>query len=467
MMSNPIVKRYYLLIEGKLASPLLAGSGLVEESVYDVIRDTEGRPYVPGSAIAGAMRHYLTDTLQDHTSIQALFGSIYKSRLLCYHMEISDYRLSYRDAVKLDEHKTVEDKAKYTMQIVEQGATFKLRLEWMIRHESIEREAIEESMICEAIDGMVRGDFTIGAKGSRGFGQLQVDQVSYVVFDHRQVEDSRRWLEWSWEHCDKKESFDRQTKWKVGETGLLEHRRAKQLSQMRKSHVLKVRLKIKQTIMIRQYAEVSIQDTTAYDYEQLKAKIGNSSYPVIPGTSWAGAIRRHLSLLLEDLKVGQAAIQQKLVTLFGTLKDRSNKNGQIIASRLQVGESLIVGGSELPTTRTAIDRFTGGTVSGALYSSKPWVHGTTELVIRWLEEQDGISNEAICGLLLWVIQDLHDGLLAVGGETAIGRGLMEVCGDVEWNGRVIEKQEEQQFRRAALEWCIAPVPTQEREEVSR
>lgn len=461
-MTNPIVKRCCILIEGMLASPLLAGSGLSEENDYDVICDADGRPFAPGSSLAGAFQHYLTGKFageEEQKAIQALFGSRYKSRLHCYHLhfkgEDHDVYPYKRDGVKLDSYKTAVDQAKYTLQMVERGAKFEFRLEWIIRAESEKMEEIEEALICELIDGIAVGSLTIGAKGRRGFGKLNVEQVSCCLFNHHRIakESSERWLDWYWDR------YDRQMKWEPGKSALLADIRTKQLSPAVAEHELKVPLKIKHTIMIRQYATEAAQHGTSYDYEQLKYTTRGKQYVIIPGTSWAGAIRHHLASLLEELGKEPGEVQKKLVPLFGSWIEGTNKKAKqekLIASRLWIAESVIEGGSELPTTRTAIDRFTGGTVTGALYTSKPWVGGTTELTIRWRDAASELSKEAICGLLLWVIRDLQDGILAVGGETAIGRGLMEACGAIELDGKPIDDQKQTSYCRAALEWCKRP-----------
>lgn len=451
-MTNPIVKRCCILIEGELVSPLLAGSGQSEESDYDFICDAEGWPYVPGSTLAGVFRHYLLTIFGDgkRKAVEQLFGSTAgKSRLHCYHLQLIDPLLSRRDGVKLDQYKTAENQAKYTLQIVERDALFELRVEWIIRAESAQTETVEEELICELIDGIANGTLTIGAKGRRGFGELGLNQVSCSIFNHDAPDSSRKWLDWHWDN------YDKQMKWEPGTSGLLTECRMKQLNPIAVQHELKVPLKIRNTIMIRQYTAKATQNGINHDYEQLKSAVGKNGCAIIPGTSWAGAIRHHLASMLEELGIEQEEAQRKLTLLFGSLIDGTKPNAKrnnLSVSRLRIAESVIEGGKELPTTRTAIDRFTGGVVSGSLFTSRPWVHGKTKLIIRWQDEAGELTKEAICGLLLWIIRDLQDGVLAVGGETAIGRGLLEACGEIELDGKSIEDQE-QIYSQAALDWC--------------
>jgi CRISPR/Cas system CSM-associated protein Csm3 (group 7 of RAMP superfamily) len=500
-MGNPIVKRYCILIKGRLASPLRVGSGQGEQTDSDVLCDADGHPFVPGSSLAGAFRHYLGEIYtgkEEQEAIRGLFGPRLrdvglKSRLICHPMTFEGaVVVSKRDGVRLDAYKTAEPEAKYDMQIVERGAPFQLRLEWVIRSANTESEAMEEALICALIDGLALGKLTVGAKGRRGFGELAVTGVGVDKFDHRNREDSRRWLDWDWGEIE--QSCD---KWEPGKSALIGKHRTVDLSGRRtgEDYELCVPLKIKHTIMIRHYATDPESEDLDADYVQLKSVVARDGspgpsdpnaedgqskdeankktypqYPVIPGTSWAGAIRHHLAALLEDLGVKEQDANKKLEKLFGPLQDNRDVNrpessaSALWASYLRFAESVIEGGWDLPTTRTAVDRFTGSARTGALYTSRPWVGGTTKLRVRWRHDpgkDDDLSPDVVCGLMIWVIRDLEEGLLAVGGETAIGRGLLESEGKIELNGKPLES--DAHFCRKALEWCLKPLQEDARE----
>jgi len=93
--------------------------------------------------------------------------------------------------------------------------------------------------------------------------------------------------------------------------------------------------------------------------------------------------------------------------------------------------------------RIKIDRFTGGTMSGALFDSQPIFaknNGTNRLKIKIKDAQDPEK-----GLLLLLLKDLWTADLPVGGEKNIGRGVLEgkriKFGDIEIDN--IEKIDEQ------------------------
>ena len=76
-------------------------------------------------------------------------------------------------------------------------------------------------------------------------------------------------------------------------------------------------------------------------------------------------------------------------------------------------------------TRNAVDRFTGGVIENALFTEKTWYGGRTVLrleIPRDLGEETALSfRQALAASLT----DLHMGVLAVGGLTAVGRGIFE------------------------------------------
>ena len=58
-MSNRILKRKVLRIQVRFTAPLCVSSGEEKWTDSDVLKDADGRPFVAGSSVAGAMRAYL------------------------------------------------------------------------------------------------------------------------------------------------------------------------------------------------------------------------------------------------------------------------------------------------------------------------------------------------------------------------------------------------------------------------
>lgn len=448
--------RICVLIRGKLESPLLAGSGEDNLTDQDLLIDPYGTPYLPGSSLAGALREYMRNILQsDLQRWLGLFGgerenseedipelSKRQSRIFVYDTYLMNASVIERDGVRLDERKTVADMAKFSVQAVETGADFLIRLEiWEREEESgdkIERlQELDYDLILNMVSGLICGELRVGARSHRGFGRLGVDEVKIAKFNLRSREDYKRWLEWDW---DQKDSFY--------QNEVLDLKQC--LNKPKIEHCLTVPLKIEHTLMIRQYSDVKFGKEGFPDSGQLCLSGEGKRKAVVPGSSWAGAVRSRIAEITVSLSHCEnwEAAQQRLAPFFGSWGIERDQT-KIKSSSVIFEESVVRGGHGLPVTRNAIDRFTGGTVNGALFTEVVCVGGELELTVRWPDRMK--DKEALIGLLLWAVRDLQDGLLAVGGETSVGRGIFMENGKVSLDGMPIKNPEV--YSKAALEWC--------------
>lgn len=91
--------------------------------------------------------------------------------------------------------------------------------------------------------------------------------------------------------------------------------------------------------------------------------------------------------------------------------------------------------------RTGVSRFESAVKRGALYKETTYVNGTLMLEIAVRKDEEWSQEKWILGLLLLVIKDLQNGLLAVGGETAIGRGIFSENGSILIDGEANKEDE--------------------------
>jgi CRISPR/Cas system CMR subunit Cmr4 (Cas7 group RAMP superfamily) len=136
--------------------------------------------------------------------------------------------------------------------------------------------------------------------------------------------------------------------------------------------------------------------------------------PVIFGTSWAGAIKHGLLNLLGPKS------QPFLDDVFGKMETKNGKN-VTTPSEATVHASKLEGGNYFTATRVKIDRFTGGASDGALFTERPYAGGTTTLTIEYPKDDKAIEE-----LFSLAIEAMDKGLLTIGGETAIGRGVFRL-----------------------------------------
>lgn len=464
-VSNKVCGRIYVELTGYLASPLSVGSGEQEETDADVILDIGGKPFIPGSALAGALQAY-DRQLGIQEEAGRLFGmpkngdhgsdSDRQSRVFCYDVRLNNAEVGIRDGVKLDEHKTPDAKSKYEVQIIERNADFRMRIEIVEREEQLKgkrdiHEVWDADMSCiqRWTRGFSTGELRIGAKSNRGLGKLKVEDVKVKKFNMERREAYLSWLEWDW---------DNENAFEQAEAKDIEDWKKESEGQYTE-HFLEVPLRIPYTMLIRTYNTAFGKENRVPDYEMLTVG-GKGEQAVIPGSSIAGAFRSHIAKIVQKIAhlYSWSEAQKKLEPFFGTWILDSETVANLCASRIIFEEMVVEGGHGLPLTRNAIDRFTGGTVEGALYEAAPWAGGTGKLHIRWKRgDEREQTDKVICGMLLWAILDLQSGILPIGGETAVGRGIFceldEEAAGIILDGNPLSEMKKKEYMQMAAQWC--------------
>ena len=128
-------------------------------------------------------------------------------------------------------------------------------------------------------------------------------------------------------------------------------------------------------------------------------------------------------------KLNRPAVECEWLKEFPCVINRPDKDN-IIASRIVFDESMDSEKTKLiELMRTKIDRFTGGACDTGLFASKIAVGGkhTLNIMIKNAEKYE-------IALILLVIKDIENGLLAIGGETNVGRGIFEIDKQVNIDG---------------------------------
>jgi CRISPR/Cas system CSM-associated protein Csm3 (group 7 of RAMP superfamily) len=360
--------RAYFKLRLELRSPLAIGASTSEHTDKDIVLDSRNVPIIPATALAGVLRARTQQA-------DELFGFIQKktqraSQLLFYDAQLQDATcVATRDSVALDKYKTAMPGKKFDFQVVEPGAVF-------IGYAEARTEAAKRALLA-----LLPPELALGAKGTRGYGRVG---LSYQMREFRQ-EMLHQWLEF--------DMFDwAEEKW------------SEPAPEVRNTTMLTLELAQRGSLSIRQYMTEENQP----DFGPM-ALHDDAKTPVIPGTSWAGMFRHHMETLLGyDLR-----------DTFGYV-DEEQKQTQ--KSKITYSESVLRGAKPKNLTRTAIDRFTNGTKNGALYTERTVYGGTTTLTITLENDVDSEVRAALCATIL----DLHKGYAALGGLTAVGRGLFTV-----------------------------------------
>lgn len=457
-----ILSRTFIDLDFFLASPLCIADE-DEQTDNDVMKNSRGEPFIPGASIAGALRAYLSSKVSAEVA-NKLFGSGEdqgtQSPLIVSDGTIKDSIISIRDGVALDDTKQTIENAKFDLEIVEYGTEGNFSLELIIRdnHEFTLEEA--QKWIAGLVVALNNGDIQLGMKKNRGFGLLLVSELKMRHFSFEnsngdllkeQAEAYLQFLEDQAMQIINLQDFfkqvepgEEQAAQKLPIDFTLNDLEKKELEIWRKAfenansefesiyEEITIPLKLEGGLSIRQYSA----QPEAPDFQHIQS-MGVS---IVPGTSWTGALRHQMKKILQNLGLDSVKSEKEMILIFGTI---SSKDKQGFTSPVRISESRRNNAScddnsdsSIISTRTKINRFTGGSQDQALFTERISVGGIYELVIRLHKNYDypadylqefQISDPSDLlkshkGLFYLALKDLCNGFLMVGGQTAIGRG---------------------------------------------
>ena len=162
--------------------------------------------------------------------------------------------------------------------------------------------------------------------------------------------------------------------------------------------------------------------------------ITDHGVPIIPGSSLAGALRHRIVTILLDMKMAGIKLPENINELVDIVFGYVHGDNAC-ASNIIIGETEIKNARPLTMVRTGVSRFESAVKQGTLYKEKTYVDGNLNVHIMVRKSEHPADEKWILGLLLLAIKDLQNGLLAVGGQTAIGRGIFEKQGPIVIDGK--------------------------------
>lgn len=421
-MSRPdrIIEKIFIKGDFVLDSPLMVCSGQGVFTDKDVIKDAAGKAFIPGQTLAGVLRSHLAGNCAfpaEPELLKVLFGpktpdgaqsliSIYDA---CCN---GSGAISRRDGLKRDWiTRTAEKGAKYDYEVVEPGTIFTMRFETTFRevHRPSRPDLKHELFLM--LSALCRGDIRLGAKTRRGFGRGRMENLGILMlsFDPCPVDSSTidRWTSFSWDTFEADPTIN-----------LDAFEKADGRSLNISATVIHANFVLSAGLLL----AGGVSDSA--DAQQLKSALGF----VIPGTSWAGAVKNQIMKICRDLNIPERLHEDScnrfpvVRDLFGYV-DKNSKQAK--ASRIRFEETVLPNGSLYLQNRNRIDRFTGGTVEGGLFDEAP-VNGNgveIELAVR-IED----AKDYEIGLVLLALRDIGAGIQPMGGTVNVGRGILKHAG---------------------------------------
>lgn len=449
MNSKPqFTHRYLARVTIQFETPFIIGGGndLFFDDVF--VSDANGLPTLPGSSLAGILRHAWKDA--GHGEGEELFGCSgsdgYGSRLSvswgCIHNKdsrpvegiitdrsiiaadpvLSEAKImTARDHVRLNHKGAAADKGKFDERSVSAGHrfTFELLLEG-----SEKDEVAWNNLLLLLRSESIR----IGGKTRRGYGQFNVETLQCGVYDI------------------------------TTEQGFAAFA-ASPVSLAEKASLPDILGQIPVTSAQSAVATLTLQPEGfwmiggGYDSEvdmaPLKANrivwnegTGSVQYnrAILTGSAVKGAIAHRVAYHFNRLTgafAGEVKPEECTGTnnravkaLFGC--EKTGETGQ--RGRVIIGDLFLDNpGPQKILNHVSIDRFTGGarTLEGALFDEKPYYGGESFTLKVAIHESDVFEEKQIRQALAAALNDLADGRLAIGAGAGRGNGYFK--GDLEWN----------------------------------
>ena len=248
----------------------------------------------------------------------------------------------------------------------------------------------------------------LGALTAKGFGKVSAADVRISTYDFSDFDDVRRWL------------FREDAKCIAHGSKAAGKKRAGVFS-------VDAAFAIRRSLIVR---ENDVDEKAAERKVKSQQKKSGADF-LIPGTSIKGALRHRALEILTILKKPAAALNG----LMGCSTDARRQK-----SRFLVDEAYFRKGVKPQAhARNRLDCFTGGTVDSVLFIDEPvWQEKPGEATLRLHYE---IENYAPweAGLALYLLRDLWQGAIPLGGESSVGRGLLEgIAATVSFDDEVLE-----------------------------
>ena len=401
--------RYVAHITIEAQTPLKIGSNssdFLQDS--PIQKDWNRLPMILGTSIAGVLRKDFHKNLVDD-----IFGKENGSKVIISNALLVDENgkvfeelllektpfLQLFDTLPIREHTAITDKgvakeySKFDEEILYKGTRFKFSI-----------ELIEDTKknFEDILSLLSNSSFRIGGGSSKGFGKIKVIEIKTQNFDNNSYEDYSSSLNHSLSDS-----------YQVVEHNSKEHT------------IYTLKITSDDFFMFGSgFGDRDADQTPIYEkiVDYKKAKLSENMV-LIPASSIKGALAHRTTYhynLQKKYFIGDEDAKQTIKELFGEAKnskdDIDGLKGKIIFSDVFQKNK-----NELKTfDHVGIDRFTGGTLDGALFQEKT-IAQKDEFEIEIVVE-NGIQ-ECYIKAFETALNDICNGMLALGGTTTKGNGV--------------------------------------------
>ncbi len=462
-MENSIYdKRILAHIVMEAETPMIIGSG-AKNSITDaeILKDVNGLPYIPGTSIAGVLRHGLDEELaykffgfnvkektqdddksndskdkdephgseiifseakllnDDGTAIDGISDCSGSSFLKRFE------RLPKRNHVRLTNRGVAADKGKFDEEVIYKGSRFAFEIEMMAK--SYDDDSAEK-LLNEVLGQLYSATFRIGGGTRKGFGKVSPVEIRKKAFDLKKPDEFEAYLQFSSKLSDSRNDW--------------ETFKPSPLPTQYNTIQYELRLTPQDFFYFGSgLGDEDVDDTPVYE-DIILWNTGKGVFKkvlLIPATSLKGALSHRVAFnynlkrekfadSLEDPELEKhCGVNNDAVRmLFGFQDVDKQRRGHVIFNDILSDVTK----NEKILNHVKIDRFTGGAMDGALFSEKV-IDGkglsfstTITVIIQNEQKKEKEFNDCITALEA-AMKDIDNGTLPLGGGSGRGHGIFK------------------------------------------
>ena len=294
-------------------------------------------------------------------------------------------------------HKGVTiDKSKYDEEVVFKGTQFKFSIEMLNENED------DKNKFFELLNLLSKNSFRIGSGSTKGFGQVEVLEITYDEFDVN-----------SEEYINLSSSLN---------TNLSKTYETKKFNDQ---NYIKYELTLTPDDFFMfgsGFGDDDADMTPVYekiiDYDK---KCLSNEKVLIPASSVKGAISHRTTYyynLLNERFIGSEGICEIVEPIFGAKKD---KDKDVFKGNILISDVYLDNNSVKVFDHVSIDRFTGGAIDSALFQEKT-VASKENFSLEILIKKD-IEDVKAIEAFEKTLKEITTGMLSLGGATTKGHGV--------------------------------------------
>ena len=368
-------------VEGICVTPLRTGCG---EDVQQVLRKKDGRLFVQGASLAGALKDWMNVHAKNQTA--ALLGDENGQGDMIVSDVLIDRKAdtTLRPRLRIDGHTgTAADGAKFDMEHIEIGSKLSFTLTMLQKEQSDIQENTAEQMLA----AMDQGDIRLGGQKSNGFGHISL-KVKKISLNMKNDDHRKAWVE-----------DDLQG------TPL---------------ELTKVLFGQRVHFTVKAYADRVLVKSGAPNYEgeySYQGHLEEAGKSVIPGSSIKGAVLCRARAIADSIGFTEETAKTLCDRAFGRINEEGD-NG--LPGQFYFEDAFLDKEKRQKIHRIRINKFTGGVLRQGLFTEEP-LGGNIVLNIS-----GPVDQPDACGLMLYALRDLGLGLYNIGSGGNIGWGYLKV-----------------------------------------